>query len=32
MANKQSREEQLKAVRTLISWAGDDPDREQEFL
>jgi|TARA_B100000768_G_C11230915_1_gene355019 GTP cyclohydrolase I len=28
MANKPSREEALKAVRTLISWAGDDPDRE----
>ncbi len=25
---KPSEEEALKAVRTLISWAGDDPDRE----
>jgi GTP cyclohydrolase I len=25
---KPSREEALSAVRTLISWAGDDPDRE----
>ena len=23
-----SREEALEAVRTLIQWAGDDPDRE----
>jgi len=28
MPNKPSKEEALKAVRTLISWAGDDPDRE----
>ena len=28
MPNKQSKEEALNAVRTLISWAGDDPDRE----
>jgi GTP cyclohydrolase I len=28
MTNKPSREEALSAVRTLISWAGDDPDRE----
>jgi GTP cyclohydrolase I len=25
---KPSREEALKAVKTMISWAGDDPDRE----
>ena len=28
MPNKPSKEEALNAVRTLISWAGDDPDRE----
>ena len=28
MAQKPSREEALNAVRTLISWAGDNPDRE----
>ena len=28
MSNKPTKEEALKAVRTLISWAGDDPDRE----
>ena len=28
MPNKPTKEEALKAVRTLISWAGDDPDRE----
>jgi len=28
MNNKPSKEEALAAVRTLISWAGDDPDRE----
>ena len=28
MPNKPSKEEALSAVRTLISWAGDDPDRE----
>ncbi|MDA8541426.1 GTP cyclohydrolase I FolE [Gammaproteobacteria bacterium] len=28
MLNKPSKEEALNAVRTLISWAGDDPDRE----
>jgi|TARA_B110000211_G_scaffold137603_1_gene157399 GTP cyclohydrolase I len=28
MTQKPSKEEALKAVRTLISWAGDDPDRE----
>lgn len=28
MHNKPSKEEALNAVRTLISWAGDDPDRE----
>ena len=28
MSNKPSKEEALNAVRTLISWAGDDPDRE----
>ena len=28
MPNKPSTEEALNAVRTLISWAGDDPDRE----
>jgi GTP cyclohydrolase I len=26
--NRPSREEALKAVRTLLAWAGDDPDRE----
>ena len=28
MSDKPSREEALKAVETLISWAGDDPSRE----
>ena len=28
MSDKPSREEALKAVETLISWAGDDPARE----
>jgi len=28
MPNKPSKEEALNAVRTLISWAGDNPDRE----
>ena len=28
MSEKPSREEALKAVETLISWAGDDPSRE----
>lgn len=28
MSKKPTKEEALKAVRTLISWAGDDPDRE----
>ena len=28
MTQKPSREEALSAVRTLISWAGDNPDRE----
>ena len=28
MTQKPSREEALNAVRTLISWAGDNPDRE----
>ena len=28
MPNKPSKEEALNAVRTLISWAGDDPGRE----
>lgn len=28
MPNKPSKEEALNAVRTLISWAGDDPERE----
>ena len=28
MSKKPSEEEALNAVRTLISWAGDDPDRE----
>jgi GTP cyclohydrolase I len=28
MPDKPSKEEALNAVRTLISWAGDDPDRE----
>jgi len=28
MPNKPSKKEALNAVRTLISWAGDDPDRE----
>jgi GTP cyclohydrolase IA len=28
MPKKPSKEEALNAVRTLISWAGDDPDRE----
>ena len=28
MPNKPTKEEALNAVRTLISWAGDDPDRE----
>ena len=28
MPNKPSKEEALNAARTLISWAGDDPDRE----
>lgn len=28
MPDKPSREEALKAVETLISWAGDDPSRE----
>ena len=28
MSNKPSKEEALKAVETLISWAGDDPTRE----
>lgn len=28
MADKPSREQALQAVRTLIGWAGDDPDRE----
>ena len=28
MPNKPSKEEALNAVRSLISWAGDDPDRE----
>jgi GTP cyclohydrolase I len=28
MPNKPSKEEALNAVRTLISWAGDDPNRE----
>ena len=28
MPNKPRKEEALNAVRTLISWAGDDPDRE----
>ena len=28
MTQRPSKEEALKAVRTLISWAGDDPDRE----
>ena len=27
-AGRPSREEALKAVRTLLAWAGDDPDRE----
>ena len=27
-AKRPSREEALEAVRTLIAWAGDDPDRE----
>ena len=27
-ARRPSREEALKAVRTLLAWAGDDPDRE----
>ena len=26
--NKPSREEAMEAVKTLISWAGDDPSRE----
>ena len=28
MSNKPTKEEALKAVETLISWAGDDPTRE----
>ena len=28
MSDRPSREEALKAVETLISWAGDDPSRE----
>ena len=28
MNNKPTREEAEEAVRTLISWAGDDPTRE----
>ena len=28
MADKPNREQALQAVRTLIGWAGDDPDRE----
>jgi len=28
VANRPSREEAERAVRTLLSWAGDDPDRE----
>ena len=28
MTDKPSREEALAAVKTLISWAGDDPTRE----
>jgi GTP cyclohydrolase I len=28
MTEKPSREEALAAVKTLISWAGDDPTRE----
>ena len=27
-SGRPSREEALKAVRTLLAWAGDDPDRE----
>ncbi len=28
LSTRPSREEALKAVRTLLAWAGDDPDRE----
>jgi GTP cyclohydrolase I len=28
MSNKPSKEEAMKAVKTLIEWAGDDPSRE----
>ena len=28
MNNKPTREEAEQAVRTLINWTGDDPDRE----
>ena len=27
-SNKPSREKAMEAVRTLIEWAGDDPNRE----
>ena len=28
MSNKPTKEEAMKAVKTLIEWAGDDPSRE----